>query len=99
MGGEEGSAGAGLREQGQGEGAPNCGNLQDGELCGAASSGMGNKTSVRYPKTKKVSSSYTVNPTQGNCHVFLAISHEENCSVVHLIQFIHSVCSPNACFV
>ncbi|KAL1273053.1 hypothetical protein QQF64_028915 [Cirrhinus molitorella] len=53
VGGEEGSAGAGLREQGQGEGAPNCGNLQDGELCGATSSGMGNKTNVRYPKTKK----------------------------------------------
>ncbi|XP_073707842.1 histone-lysine N-methyltransferase SETD5 isoform X2 [Garra rufa] len=53
VGGEEGSAGAGLREQGQGEGAPNCGNLQDGELCGAASSGMGNKTNVRCPKTKK----------------------------------------------
>ncbi len=70
MGGEEGSAGAGLREQGQGEGAPNCGNLQDGELCGAASSGMGNKTSVRYPKTKKVSSSYTVNPTQGKLSCF-----------------------------
>uniref|UniRef100_A0A8C1X9C3 SET domain containing 5 n=1 Tax=Cyprinus carpio TaxID=7962 RepID=A0A8C1X9C3_CYPCA len=53
VGGEEGSAGAGLREQGQGEGAPNCGSLQDGELCGATSSGMGNKTNVRYPKTKK----------------------------------------------
>ncbi|XP_016129145.1 SET domain-containing protein 5 isoform X1 [Sinocyclocheilus grahami] len=53
VGGEEGSAGAGLREQGQGEGAPNCGNLQDGELCGAATSGMGSKTNVRYPKTKK----------------------------------------------
>ncbi|XP_026118359.1 SET domain-containing protein 5-like isoform X3 [Carassius auratus] len=53
VGDEEGSAGAGLREQGQGEGAPNCGNLQDGELCGAASSGMGSKTNVRYPKTKK----------------------------------------------
>ncbi|XP_043098322.1 histone-lysine N-methyltransferase SETD5 isoform X2 [Puntigrus tetrazona] len=51
--GEEGSAGAGLREQGQGEGAPNCGSLQDGELCGTASSGMGSKTNVRYPKTKK----------------------------------------------
>ncbi|XP_050968183.1 histone-lysine N-methyltransferase SETD5 isoform X6 [Labeo rohita] len=53
VGGEEGTAGAGLREQGQGEGAPNCGNLQDGEQCGATSSGMGNKTNVRYPKTKK----------------------------------------------
>ncbi|XP_026069724.1 SET domain-containing protein 5-like isoform X3 [Carassius auratus] len=53
VGGEEGSAGAGLREQGQGEGAPNCGSLQDGELCGATSSGMGNKTNIRYPKTKK----------------------------------------------
>ncbi|KAF4112076.1 hypothetical protein G5714_006871 [Onychostoma macrolepis] len=53
VGGEEGSAGAGLREQGQVEGAPNCGNVQDGELCGAASSGMGNKTNVRCPKTKK----------------------------------------------
>ncbi|XP_016370398.1 SET domain-containing protein 5-like isoform X4 [Sinocyclocheilus rhinocerous] len=53
VGGEESSAGAGLREQGQGEGAPNCGSLQDGELCGATSSGMGNKTNVRCPKTKK----------------------------------------------
>ncbi|XP_051751964.1 histone-lysine N-methyltransferase SETD5 isoform X3 [Ctenopharyngodon idella] len=54
VGGEEGSAGSALREQGQGEGAPNYGHLQDGELYGAASAaGMGNKTNVRYPKTKK----------------------------------------------
>ncbi|KAK7155130.1 hypothetical protein R3I93_009925 [Phoxinus phoxinus] len=53
VGGEEGSAGAALREQGQGEGAPSYGHLQDGELYGAASAGMGNKTHVRYPKTKK----------------------------------------------
>ncbi|CAM4623029.1 unnamed protein product [Leuciscus chuanchicus] len=53
VGGEEGSAGAALREQGQVEGAPNYGHLQDGELYGAASTGMGNKTHVRYPKTKK----------------------------------------------
>ncbi|XP_077055206.1 histone-lysine N-methyltransferase SETD5 isoform X2 [Siphateles boraxobius] len=53
VGGEEGSGGAALREQGQGEGSPNYGHLQDGELYGAASAGMGNKTHVRYPKTKK----------------------------------------------
>ncbi|XP_056315737.1 histone-lysine N-methyltransferase SETD5 isoform X2 [Danio aesculapii] len=53
VGSEEGSARAGLTEQGQGEGAPNCGHLQDGELYGAAASGISNKTHVRYPKTKK----------------------------------------------
>lgn len=72
MGGDEGSAGSALREQGQGEGAPNYGHLQDGELYGAASAaGMGNKTNVRYPKTKKVRSLYKLNPSWVNEHVFL----------------------------
>ncbi|XP_067315502.1 histone-lysine N-methyltransferase SETD5 isoform X4 [Pseudorasbora parva] len=53
VGGEEGSAGAALREQGQGEGAPNYGHLQDGELYGSTSTGISNKTNVRCPKTKK----------------------------------------------
>ncbi|XP_015462390.3 histone-lysine N-methyltransferase SETD5 isoform X1 [Astyanax mexicanus] len=52
-GGDEGGSAAGPGELGLGDGALGPGQLLDGDGCGLASAGLGNKAGVRYPKTKK----------------------------------------------
>uniref|UniRef100_A0A3B4ERL4 SET domain-containing protein n=1 Tax=Pygocentrus nattereri TaxID=42514 RepID=A0A3B4ERL4_PYGNA len=52
-GGEEGGIAAGPGDLGLGDGTLGPGQLQDGDCYGAASTALGGKASVRYPKTKK----------------------------------------------